>query len=68
MRKMTLSLLPCLSLLTISTAFLPTQGNTPPLSLTLALLGFCCVFSLIIGVIVLGFVMRRGNQETKKQD
>lgn len=34
----------------------------PPLSLTLFLLGFCCLFLLIVGVIVLGFIVRRGNQ------
>ena len=35
--------------------------TAPPLSLTLILLGFCCLFLLIIGVIVLGFVVRREN-------
>lgn len=34
----------------------------PPLSLTLILLGFCCLFLLVIGVVVLGFIVRRGNQ------
>ncbi len=33
----------------------------PPLSLTLILLGFCCLFLLVVGVIVLGFIVRRGN-------
>jgi hypothetical protein len=29
--------------------------------LTLILLGMCCLFLLIIGVVVLGFVVRREN-------
>jgi hypothetical protein len=33
----------------------------PPLTLTLILLGMCCLFLLIIGVVVLGFVVRREN-------
>jgi len=37
--------------------------TAPPLSLTLILLGFCCLFMLIIGVIALGFIVRRGNQK-----
>jgi hypothetical protein len=35
----------------------------PPIALTLFLLAFCCVFLLIIGVIVLGIVIRRQNQK-----
>lgn len=35
----------------------------PPLWLTLTLLGFCCLFMLIIGVIVLGFVVRSQNKK-----
>jgi hypothetical protein len=54
-------------LLTVSTAFTPSQadvpGNGPPLSLTLILLGFCCIILLIIGVIVLGVVVRKQNQK-----
>ncbi len=38
----------------------------PPIALTLFLLGFCCVFLLIIGVIVLGIVIRRQNQKGGK--
>ena len=68
MRKLTLALIPSLSLLTVSTAFIPAQGNTPPLSLTLILLGFCCIVALVIGVVVLGIVTRRGNQEEKKEN
>lgn len=37
--------------------------NRPPLWLTLTLLGFCCLFLLIIGVIVLGFVVRTQNKK-----
>lgn len=40
----------------------PARG-TPPLSLTLFLLGFCCIFILIIGVILLGIFVRRGNRK-----
>jgi hypothetical protein len=35
----------------------------PPIALTLALLGFCCIFILIIGVIVLGFFVRNQNRK-----
>jgi hypothetical protein len=33
----------------------------PPIILTLALLGFCCVFLILIGVIVLGIFLRAKN-------
>ena len=35
--------------------------TAPPLWLTLTLLGFCCIFLFLIGVVVLGFVVRRQN-------
>ncbi|MBK9926101.1 MAG: hypothetical protein IPP66_12515 [Anaerolineales bacterium] len=35
----------------------------PPLALTLILLGMCCVFILLIGIVVLGFIVRRGNSK-----
>ncbi len=35
----------------------------PPIALTLFLLAFCCVFLLIIGVIVLTIIIRRQNQK-----
>jgi len=35
----------------------------PPLELTLILLGMCCVFLVLIGVIVLGFIVRRQNRK-----
>lgn len=33
----------------------------PPLSLTLILAGFCVLFLLVIGVVVLGIFVRREN-------
>jgi hypothetical protein len=38
--------------------------TAPPLWLTLTLLGMCCVFLVLIGVVVLGFVVRRQNRES----
>jgi len=40
----------------------PIRGG-PPLSLTLILLGMCCVFIILIGIVILGFVLRRNNRE-----
>ncbi len=41
-----------------------TPGRTgPPLALTLILLGMCCVFLILIGVIVLGLVVRSQNRK-----
>ena len=45
----------------------PIRG-TPPIALTLALLGFCCLFLLIIGVIVFGFYIRAQNMKAGKHD
>jgi len=45
-----------------------TTPGRPPLPLTLMLLGMCCVFILLIGVVVLGFIVRRGNQNQKGGD
>ena len=39
----------------------PEVRSGPPILLTVALLCFCLVFLLIIGVIVLGVLLRRGN-------
>jgi hypothetical protein len=39
----------------------PPSSSGPPLSLTIALLGFCCLLLLIFGVIILGFVARSQN-------
>ena len=42
----------------------PTPGRAgPPLSLTLILLGMCCIFLLLVGVVVLGFVVRFQNRK-----
>ena len=44
----------------------PTQTpiqTGPPLALTMILLGMCCAFLVLIGVVVLGFVVRRQNRE-----
>ena len=41
------------------------SSNNPPVVLTIALICFCLVFLLIIGVVVLGFVLRRGNKGGK---
>ena len=41
----------------------PPARRGPPLSLTLILLGMCCMFLLLIGVVVLGLVLRRQNQK-----
>lgn len=35
----------------------------PPLSLTLVLAGLCCIFLVLIGVVVLGFFVRRDNRK-----
>jgi hypothetical protein len=48
---------------------IPTE--TPPLSLTLGLLGLCCIMLLLVGIVVLGFFVRAGNRkpdEQKKDD
>lgn len=41
----------------------PGTGYGPPIAFTLALLGFCCVFLLFIGVVALGIFMR--SQKSK---
>ena len=40
-----------------------TTPGGPPIALTLVLLGLCCLFLLIIGVIVLGLVVRNQNRK-----
>ena len=40
----------------------PTRSG-PPIALTLALLGFCCVLRVIIGVFVLGIIVRSQNRK-----
>jgi hypothetical protein len=34
----------------------------------MTLLGMCCLFLLVVGVIVLGFVVRRGNSKAGKNE
>jgi hypothetical protein len=41
----------------------PTAGSGPPRALTIALIGFCCLLGLIMGVIVLGVVVRAQNRK-----
>lgn len=40
----------------------------PPMWLSLTLLGMCCLFLLVVGVIILGFVVRRGNSKAGKNE
>jgi fructose-specific phosphotransferase system IIC component len=42
--------------------------NNPPLSLTLILLGLCCFFLLLIGMVILGFVVRNQSIKEWKKD
>jgi hypothetical protein len=42
--------------------------TAPPLWLTLTLLGMCCLFLVVVGVIGLGFVVRRGNSKAVKHE
>jgi hypothetical protein len=46
----------------------PPAHGTPPLGLTLALLGLCCIFLVLIGVIVLSFIVRAQNMKAGKND
>jgi len=41
----------------------PGTGGGPPLALTLFLIGFCCIFLLLIGVFVLGLIVRNQNRK-----
>lgn len=41
----------------------PSTRTGPPLSLTLILLALCCAFILIIGIVVLGFIVRSQNNK-----
>ncbi|HKI52548.1 MAG TPA: peptidase MA family metallohydrolase [Anaerolineales bacterium] len=45
-----------------STPEAPVRGR-PPLSLTLILLGTCCIFIILIGILILGFIVRRDNRK-----
>ena len=50
-----------------STPETPVQTG-PPLSLTLILLGLCCVFLVLFGMIILGVVVQRGNLKGEKHE
>jgi hypothetical protein len=51
---------------TFDTPSLP--PGRPPLSLTLLLLGVCCLMLLVLGVFVLGFIVQRGNRKAGKNE
>ncbi len=57
--QVTPTAIPTSSFATQSTE-VPIRGR-PPLSLTLILLGLCCVFLILIGMLILGFVVRNQN-------
>jgi len=59
------TLIPTSSIEGQPTATAPTHG-TPPLGLTLFMLGFCCIILLIIGVVALGFYVRAQNKKAGK--
>ena len=44
----------------------PVRGN-PPLSLTLILAALCCGFLLLIGLFILGFIVRNQNMKEWKK-
>lgn len=50
----------------------PTPGTpvrtAPPLWITLTLLGLCCTFVFLIGVVILGFVVRNQNRSGGKNE
>jgi hypothetical protein len=53
---------------TSSSSAQPTEAplpprSGPPLALTLILLGICCVFILLLGILVVGFIVRSQNQK-----
>jgi len=57
----------------IPTSTINNDGSTParvgpPIWLTVSLLCFCCMIMLILGVFVLGFVVRSQNQKARKND
>ena len=49
----------------ITSIAIPTE--TPPTSLTLGLLGLCCVMLLLVGIVILGFIVRAGNRKADEQ-
>jgi hypothetical protein len=42
-------------------------SSGPPLSMTISLLCFCLAFSLVIGVFVLGFIVRMPSREDREK-
>jgi hypothetical protein len=44
------------------------ESSGPPIWMTLSLLGFCCVLSLIFGVFILGFVVRAQNMKAMRNE
>jgi hypothetical protein len=44
------------------------ESSGPPVWMTLSLLGFCCVLSLIFGVFILGFVVRAQNMKAMQNE
>jgi len=44
----------------------PTVSNGPPIALTLIILGFCCVFGLLIGVMALGVFLASQKRKGAK--
>jgi hypothetical protein len=61
--QMTTTPIPTSSLSEPSTDVGGGSRTGPPLWLTLVLLGFCCLLLLVVGVIVLGFVVRSQNRK-----
>jgi len=57
---------PVIQFLNTTTPEEPVVRNAPPIGLTLAMLGFCCIFLLLLGVIALGFFIRIQNQKEDK--
>jgi hypothetical protein len=45
------------------TQIVPPQAGRPPLALTLILLGLCCTVLLLIGIVILGLIVRRQSQQ-----
>jgi len=43
-----------------------TAPSGPPLALTLVLLALCCVFLVLIGIVVIGFIVRGQNMKADK--
>lgn len=43
-------------------------GYGPPLALTLLLVGFCCIFGVLIAVVILGVIVRRAPKQAGKNE